>query len=94
MIDDMYQRDVGGFPIYVRSLVEHGYAVIFQYERGRYFSQGSYHYLARSDADGADTINWITKQPWSNGKVGMLGCSASAEIQQKLNGALVERWPI
>jgi predicted acyl esterase len=26
-------------------------------------------------------IGWIAKQPWSNGKVGMVGCSSTAEYQ-------------
>jgi putative CocE/NonD family hydrolase len=75
------------FPRYVRSFLEHGYAVVFQYERGRYYSEGEYHYLGRSDTDGFDTVQWITKQPWSNGKLGTIGCSASAEVQHRLEGA-------
>jgi len=74
------------FPRYVRSFLEHGYAVVFQYERGRYYSEGEYHYLGRSDTDGFDTVEWLTKQPWSNGKLGTIGCSASAEVQHRLEG--------
>ena len=75
------------FPRYVRSFLDHGYAVIFQYERGRYYSEGQYHYLGRSDLDGFDSVQWISKQDWSNGKVGTIGCSASAEVQHRLEGA-------
>ena len=28
-----------------------------------------------------DAIDWLTKQPWSNGKVGTTGCSSTAEWQ-------------
>ena len=34
--------------------------------------------------DGWDTLDWITAQPWSNGKVATYGCSSSAENQLKL----------
>ncbi len=77
---------VRNFSAYVASALKNGHAVIFQNERGRYFSEGTYTYLVGSGKDGYDTIEWITKQPWSNGKVGTLGCSSSAEEQHKLNG--------
>jgi uncharacterized protein len=77
---------VEGFADYVASLLQNGYAVVFQNERGRYFSEGTYTYLAGSGNDGYDTVEWLAKQPWSNGKVGTLGCSSSAEEQHKLQG--------
>jgi uncharacterized protein len=62
--------------------LQHGYAFVFQNERGRHFSEGTYkHYLEGAATDGYDTIDWITKQPWSNGKVGTFGCSSSGEQQ-------------
>jgi uncharacterized protein len=77
---------VGSFAEYAASLLKNGYAVVFQNERGRYFSEGTYTYLVGSGNDGYDTVEWLTKQPWSNGKVGTLGCSSSAEEQHKLTG--------
>lgn len=74
------------FSPYVQSFLENGYAVVFQSERGRYFSEGTYTYLVGSGSDGYDTVEWLTKQPWSNGKVGTFGCSSSAEEQHKLQG--------
>ncbi len=68
-------------------LLENGYAVVHSNERGRYWSGGEYEYLANAGADGYDTIDWISKQPWSNGKVGTYGCSSTAENQLKLNTA-------
>ncbi len=64
--------------------VRNGYAFIVQNERGRYFSQGKYEILGYPQTDGYDTLSWIAKQPWSNGKVGTLGCSSSAEWQLAL----------
>lgn len=75
------------FGVYVASLLANGYAVVFQNERGRKFSEGTYTYLAGSGNDGYDTVEWLAKQTWSNGKVGTLGCSSSAEEQHKLQGA-------
>jgi len=77
---------VQGFAEYVASLLQHGYAVVFQNERGRYYSEGTYTYLVGSGNDGYDTVEWLTKQAWSNGKVGTFGCSSSAEEQHKLQG--------
>ena len=71
---------------YLASFLANGYAVVFQSERGRYFSEGTYTVLVGSGSDGYDTVEWLTKQPWSNGKVGTFGCSSSAEEQWKLVG--------
>jgi uncharacterized protein len=73
------------FSVYLRSFIENGYAAVIQNVRGRYFSEGEYTYLVRSGDDGYDTVDWISKQKWSNGKVGTLGCSSTAEEQHKLN---------
>ena len=69
---------------YAIEAVRHGYAFIVQNERGRYFSQGEYKILGYPQTDGYDALSWIAKQPWSNGKVGTLGCSSSAEWQLAL----------
>jgi putative CocE/NonD family hydrolase len=64
--------------------VSQGYAFVVQNERGRYFSQGDYEILGYPQTDGYDALTWIAAQPWSNGKVGTLGCSSSAEWQLAL----------
>jgi putative CocE/NonD family hydrolase len=59
-----------------------GYAVVLQNERGFFLSEGTFHnYLAGASTDGVDTLDWIVEQPWSNGKVGTIGCSSSSEQQ-------------
>ena len=75
------------FGPFIASFLQHGYAVVWEYERGRFFSEGTYTFLVRTAEDGFDTIKWITGQPWSNGKVGAIGCSSSAEEQHRLNAA-------
>lgn len=70
---------------YFSSFLQNGYAVAVTSTRGRYFSEGTYTFLVGSGKDGYDTIDWLSKQRWSNGKVGTLGCSSSAEEQHKMN---------
>ncbi|HEV8040161.1 MAG TPA: CocE/NonD family hydrolase [Bryobacteraceae bacterium] len=61
--------------------VKHGYAFIEMNERGHFFSEGSYDILGPPLTDGTDAITWMSSQPWSNGKVGTIGCSSTAEWQ-------------
>ena len=68
-----------------KSLVPAGYAIVIQNERGTEWSEGKYRFLAGARNDGYDTIEWIARQPWSNGKVGTIGCSSSAEQQLGLS---------
>lgn len=69
---------------YLLESVKRGYTFIVQNERGRYFSGGEWTILGNPQDDGYDTLSWIAQQPWSNGKVGTLGCSSSAEWQLAL----------
>ena len=52
-----------------------------QNERGRYFSEGEWDILGVPLTDGYDAFSWMQKQEWSNGKIGTLGCSSTAEWQ-------------
>jgi len=62
-------------------VVKRGYAYVVQNERGRYFSEGKWDILGTPTTDGDDAIKWLAEQSWSNGKVGLIGCSSSAEWQ-------------
>jgi predicted acyl esterase len=53
-----------------------GYVRVLQDARGKGKSEGVYRPFANDIEDGYDTIEWIARQPWSNGKVGMAGTSA------------------
>lgn len=68
----------------LKDLVGRGYAFVIQNERGTGWSEGRHQFLAGARNDGYDTISWIVRQPWSNGRVGTLGCSSSAEHQLSL----------
>jgi putative CocE/NonD family hydrolase len=61
--------------------VKRGYAYVVQNERGHFFSEGNYDILGAPRTDGYDALSWIAAQPWSNGKVGAVGCSSTAEYQ-------------
>ena len=50
--------------------VKRGYAYVEMNERGHFFSEGNYDILGAPLSDGDDAITWMSKQPWSNGKVG------------------------
>ena len=49
--------------------------------RGKFKSEGKYVAFGDDMLDGYDTIEWIAKQSWSNGKVGMYGPSAMGITQ-------------
>jgi len=58
-----------------------GYAIVSQDLRGRGDSEGEDYPIFASCGwgelqDGYDTIEWIAKQPWCNGKIGQFGASA------------------
>ncbi len=59
----------------------HGYAVLVQDLRGTGDSGGEILPWRDAESDGVATLDWISSQPWSNGKVGTFGCSALGETQ-------------
>ena len=61
--------------------VKRGYAYVEMNERGHFFSEGKYDILGAPLSDGDDELTWMSSQPWSNGKVGTIGCSSTAEWQ-------------
>ncbi len=61
--------------------VKHGYAYAIIQERGHFYSQGNYDILGPPRTDGVDEINWLTTQPWANGRLAPIGCSSTAEWQ-------------
>ena len=53
----------------------HGYAVVIQDVRGRYSSEGDFYTFFNEMNDGYDSVEWVSSQPWCDGKVGMYGAS-------------------
>lgn len=66
-----------------QAFVDRGYAVVVQDVRGRYGSEGVFEPLTQEVPDGDDTLNWIARQPWSDGKIGMMGGSYVGIVQWK-----------
>lgn len=63
-------------------LVPRGYVHIIAQVRGSGLSQGQFNwYDDVEQKDGAELVEWIAKQPWCNGNVGMLGDSYFARTQ-------------
>jgi hypothetical protein len=61
--------------------VRRGYAFAVQNERGRFFSEGEWDILGTPVTDSDDAFTWFAAQAWSNGKIGLIGCSSTAEWQ-------------
>ena len=61
----------------LKGLTNYGYVVAVADVRGKGGSFGHRRgFQDRTEAlDGRDLIQWLARQPWSTGKVGMLGCS-------------------
>jgi len=62
--------------------VSRGYAHVIAEARGTGASEGSYGvFTGKEQQDGYDLVEWIAKQPWCDGNVGMLGMSYFGMIQ-------------
>ncbi len=64
-----------------RYFVEQGYILVYQDCRGRYGSQGKFIKYLSDGEDGFDTIDWIARQPWCDGRVATMGLSYAAHTQ-------------
>src|ERR1700674_3076895 len=66
--------DLAGYS--AKKYTDAGYAFVMQDVRGKGHSEGFYEAFIPDLEDGYDTVEWVAKQPWSNGRVGMVGASA------------------
>ncbi len=69
--DEMY-KDPRGAEGYTKA----GYAFLVQDVRGKGRSEGFYSAFVNDRDDGFDTVEWMAKQDWCNGNVGITGPSA------------------
>lgn len=68
--------DHGNLRTKARWFAERGYVVVAVDSRGTYNSEGAFDpFDPKHKSDGYDLVEWIANQPWSNGKVGMIGAS-------------------
>lgn len=64
-----------------RFYARRGYVVAAQDCRGRFSSQGVWEPFINEPKDGYDAVEWLASQPWSSGKVGMIGASYVGWVQ-------------
>lgn len=78
LVRTAYNRVAGEGPL---QFVRRGLGVVQQDVRGRYGSDGDFYPFDNEPDDGLDTLDWLAKQPWCNGSVGMYGASYLAAVQ-------------
>jgi putative CocE/NonD family hydrolase len=62
-------------------LAQNGFNVLVQDVRGRFASEGKFEPYVHESVDGCESIDWLSRQPWSNGAIGMMGRSYSGAVQ-------------
>lgn len=77
-----YNKDLGAG--LGRDGAARGYAVVSQDTRGRFASEGENLPFLLEAPDGQDTLAWLTRQPWCNGRIATWGASAGAITQFQL----------
>lgn len=80
LIRTPYNRKSGALGTY-RFFNSRDYAVLIEDVRGRYASQGVFGPTEQEGPDSSDTMDWISEQPWSNGRVVMAGSSYLGMVQ-------------
>jgi putative CocE/NonD family hydrolase len=73
--DDLSPEEAAriGWPL----LTDSGYALVIQVTRGRFRSGGVDRSWLDDGPDGYDLVEWVAAQPWSDGKIGLFGDSAT-----------------
>jgi putative CocE/NonD family hydrolase len=61
-----------------------GFAVAIQDTRGRYQSEGAFRSMQDDAPDGWDTLDWLSRQSWCNGRIGTYGVSYLGAVQMML----------
>jgi putative CocE/NonD family hydrolase len=77
----VYVRDTGRDLASLKEVVDKGYIAVIAYTRGKRFSPSEIWPYEHDGNDAYDVINWISKQSWSNGQVGMFGGSYNGFTQ-------------
>jgi len=62
-------------------MASHGYVYLLVDVRGRSNSDGEFWPWENDGRDGADVVEWIARQPWCDGQVGMIGGSYRGTTQ-------------
>lgn len=78
---EMVTANFAKYHTIIVEFVRSGYVVAVQDVRGKFESEGNYFIYTGDADDGDDTLTWLGTRPWSNGRVGMYGCSYSGDVQ-------------
>jgi putative CocE/NonD family hydrolase len=71
-----YDNNAAGLRQRAGWFARRGYAVALADARGRYDSEGDWDpFGAKHKSDGYDLVEWLAKEPWCSGRVGMMGGS-------------------
>jgi putative CocE/NonD family hydrolase len=87
LIRTPYGRDLRGTTLGIlhmfvsQRFAERGYHVIVQDTRGRFDSEGEWEPFVNEARDGRATLEWIARQPWFDGNLGMWGPSYEGYVQ-------------
>ncbi len=60
-------------PAHGRFWARKGYACVIQDVRGKFRSEGAFEAFRNETDDAYDSIDWLARQPWCSGKVGVTG---------------------
>lgn len=77
----IYVRDHGRDIQSLKEAADRGYVGIMAYTRGKRFSQQEIYPYENDGRDAYDVIDWISRQSWCNGRVGMYGGSYNGFTQ-------------
>ncbi|MDE3089715.1 MAG: CocE/NonD family hydrolase [Chloroflexota bacterium] len=87
LIRTPYGRDLRGTTLGIlhmfasQRFAERGYHVIVQDVRGRFDSEGTWEPFVDESRDGRATLEWIARQSWFDGNLGMWGPSYEGYVQ-------------
>jgi predicted acyl esterase len=71
-----YIKDNPREPLLGKKYSDAGYVFVDQDVRGKGHSEGVYRAFMNDVEDGYDTVEWVARQPWCTGKIGIAGASA------------------
>lgn len=77
----IYVRDTGRDLQSLKEAVDKGYVGVIAYTRGKRLSPNQIYPYEFDGNDAYDVIDWISKQSWCNGKIGMYGGSYNGFTQ-------------